>query len=45
MEELELQNSDDFNEAFRQELGNLYGVKIVILGNITKFTNSFCNIN
>ncbi|MCK4796104.1 MAG: hypothetical protein KAT05_01915 [Spirochaetes bacterium] len=39
MEELELQNSDDFNDAFRQELGNLYGVKIVILGNITKFTN------
>ena len=36
MQELSLQNSDDFNDQFRQELGNLYGVKAVILGSVTK---------
>ena len=36
MTELKLQNSDDFNDNLREELGNLYGVKLVILGSVTK---------
>ncbi|HNZ25821.1 MAG TPA: CsgG/HfaB family protein [Spirochaetota bacterium] len=40
MAELKLQNSDDFNENLREELGNLYGVKLVILGSVTKIGNN-----
>ena len=36
MTELKLQNSDDFNDNLRETLGNLYGVKMVILGSVTK---------
>ncbi|HNZ28258.1 MAG TPA: SUMF1/EgtB/PvdO family nonheme iron enzyme [Spirochaetota bacterium] len=36
MKELNLQNSDDFNDKLREELGNLHGVKLVILGSVTK---------
>jgi|GEM_PF-5579309 len=36
MSELKLQNSDDFNDQLRHELGNLFGVKLVILGSVTK---------
>ena len=41
MKELSLQSSDDFNDAVRQELGKLYGIETVILGNITKFGDSY----
>ncbi|MCK4798167.1 MAG: hypothetical protein KAT05_12345 [Spirochaetes bacterium] len=44
MNELSLQSSDDFDDAFIQELGKLYGIETVILGNITKFGDSY-NIN
>lgn len=37
MQELSLQNSDDFNDNLRMELGNLYGVELVILGSVTRF--------
>lgn len=36
MRELSLQNSDDFNDKLRNDLGNLYGVELVILGSVTK---------
>lgn len=36
MKELSLQNSDDFNDRLRTELGELYGVELVILGSVTK---------
>ena len=36
MKELSLQNSDDFNDELRKELGNLLGVELVILGSVTK---------
>lgn len=36
MNELNLQNSDDFNDDLREQLGNLYGVELVILGSVTK---------
>lgn len=36
MNELSMQNSDDFNDTLRQELGNLYGAELVFLGSITK---------
>lgn len=36
MKELSLQNSDDFNDKLRTDLGNLYGVELVILGSVTK---------
>lgn len=35
MDELKLQNSDDFNDELRKELGNLYEVELVILGSVT----------
>lgn len=35
MDELKLQNSDDFNDELRLELGNLYQVDLVILGSVT----------
>lgn len=41
MEELKLQNSDDFNDEFRQELGNLYGAEIAILGSITMIGDTY----
>lgn len=37
MNELSMQNSDDFNDDLRTELGNLYGVELVILGSVTRF--------
>lgn len=40
MTELKLQNSDDFNDNLREELGNLYGVKLVILGSVTRIGNN-----
>lgn len=36
MNELSLQNSDDFNDDLREQLGNLYGAEMVMLGSITK---------
>jgi len=36
MKELSMQNSDDFNDKLRTDLGNLYGVELVILGSVTK---------
>ena len=39
MSELSLQNSDDFNDELRKNLGELYGVELVILGSVTKIGN------
>ncbi|MBN2544227.1 MAG: hypothetical protein JXB50_00420 [Spirochaetes bacterium] len=36
MRELNLQNSDDFNEDLRKQLGKLYGAQLVVLGSLTK---------
>lgn len=44
MKELNLQNSDDFNDRLREDLGNLHGVKLVILGSVTKI-GSMITIN
>ncbi|MCG8570214.1 MAG: CsgG/HfaB family protein, partial [Spirochaetes bacterium] len=35
LDELNLQNSDDFNDELRDNLGNLYGTELVILGSVT----------
>ncbi|MCK4796424.1 MAG: hypothetical protein KAT05_03530 [Spirochaetes bacterium] len=39
MNELSLQNSDDFNDKLREDLGNLYGTEMVILGSVTRIGN------
>ena len=39
MEELSLQTSDDFNEDMANDLGNLLGAEIIIIGSVTKLGN------
>jgi curli biogenesis system outer membrane secretion channel CsgG len=39
--ELDLQQSDEFNEEFIQELGNMFGVETVLLGSVTRFGESY----
>jgi len=41
MSELKLQNSDDFNDKLREQLGNLYGVELIILGSVTKIGDNY----
>lgn len=41
MKELKMQNSSDFNDQLRKELGNLYGTELVILGSVTKIGQNY----
>ena len=41
MRELQLQNSDDFNDELRNKIGNLYSADLVILGSLTKIGSRY----